>query len=154
MLAVDRADFCSAAPYIDTPQGIGYNATISAPHMHAMALEAVHAHLGERQAPPHAPREADRCDAARILDVGSGSGYLTVALAHMAGPGCSVVGIDHIEGLVKEAVGNASKNHAHLFKDGRLSFECGDGRLGLPARAPYDFIHVGAAIYGAVPQQV
>jgi protein-L-isoaspartate(D-aspartate) O-methyltransferase len=36
MTAVDRADYCSAEPYFDSPQSIGYGATISAPHMHAV----------------------------------------------------------------------------------------------------------------------
>lgn len=39
MLAVDRADYCPRNPYVDAPQTIGYQATISAPHMHACALE-------------------------------------------------------------------------------------------------------------------
>lgn len=30
---VDRAEFCPEEPYYDTPVPIGYNATISAPHM-------------------------------------------------------------------------------------------------------------------------
>lgn len=33
MLAVDRGDFVHTSPYEDRPQGIGCNATISAPHM-------------------------------------------------------------------------------------------------------------------------
>lgn len=33
MLNVDRADFCPRNPYFDNPEPIGYNATISAPHM-------------------------------------------------------------------------------------------------------------------------
>lgn len=33
MLAVDRGDFAPRSPYMDQPQGIGWNATISAPHM-------------------------------------------------------------------------------------------------------------------------
>ncbi|VDO59716.1 unnamed protein product [Haemonchus placei] len=33
MLAVDRGDFSPRQPYMDQPQGIGWNATISAPHM-------------------------------------------------------------------------------------------------------------------------
>ena len=33
MLAVDRANFCKHSPYSDSPQGIGYAVTISAPHM-------------------------------------------------------------------------------------------------------------------------
>ena len=50
-------------PYEDAPQGIGHNVTISAPHMHAMCLEALSAQLKP---------------GARALDVGSGTGYLTV----------------------------------------------------------------------------
>lgn len=42
MVAVDRGDFVHPADapyaYSDCPQRIGYNATISAPHMHAYAL--------------------------------------------------------------------------------------------------------------------
>lgn len=46
----------------------GIGATISAPHMHAYALE-----LLEHKLKP----------GARVLDVGSGSGYLSVAFAKM-----------------------------------------------------------------------
>ena len=38
MKAVDRYYYCPTDPYDDRPQSIGYNATISAPHMHAYAL--------------------------------------------------------------------------------------------------------------------
>lgn len=30
---MDRNDFINVTPYLDIPQGIGYGATISAPHM-------------------------------------------------------------------------------------------------------------------------
>lgn len=33
MLDTDRAFYCPRDPYQDTPQSIGYDATISAPHM-------------------------------------------------------------------------------------------------------------------------
>lgn len=33
MLAVDRVFFAPSNPYVDSPQPIGANATISAPHM-------------------------------------------------------------------------------------------------------------------------
>ena len=61
MLQVDRADFTSTFPYADHPQYIDYNATISAPHMHAYALE----YLSDYLKPGN-----------HVLDVGSGSGYL------------------------------------------------------------------------------
>lgn len=41
MKAVDRADYTlSGMPYQDNPNPIGHDQTISAPHMHAQALEA------------------------------------------------------------------------------------------------------------------
>ncbi|PNG71109.1 Protein-L-isoaspartate(D-aspartate) O-methyltransferase, partial [Tetrabaena socialis] len=44
-----------------------------------------------------------------VLDVGSGSGYLTLVLAHMAsrGPGARVVGVEHIGELVDGSVAAA-----------------------------------------------
>ena len=47
MRAVDRGNYCSVNPYADTPQSIGYGATISAPHMHAHALQLLKDHLRE-----------------------------------------------------------------------------------------------------------
>ena len=47
MKAVDRKNYCSYNPYVDSPQSIGYGATISAPHMHAHALELLSGHLKE-----------------------------------------------------------------------------------------------------------
>jgi hypothetical protein len=38
MKSIDRGDFVMYNPYQDSPQGLGYSATISAPHMHAYAL--------------------------------------------------------------------------------------------------------------------
>ncbi len=61
MLQVDRADFTDTLPYEDHPQYIDYNATISAPHMHAYALEYLSKYLKPGN---------------HVLDVGSGSGYL------------------------------------------------------------------------------
>ena len=39
MLEIDRKDFAPTNPYQNRPQSINYNVTISAPHMHALALE-------------------------------------------------------------------------------------------------------------------
>lgn len=59
MHSVDRAFFVPEgnAPYYDSPVPIGYNATISAPHMHATCLQLLEENL---QPGMHA------------LDVGSG----------------------------------------------------------------------------------
>ena len=66
MEQVDRKFYCPSSPYQDSPQGIGYGVTISAPHMHAWALELLIKKLKT---------------AKNALDVGSGTGYLTAAMA-------------------------------------------------------------------------
>lgn len=136
MKAVDRGNYCPHNPYMDSPQGIGYQATISAPHMHAHALELLKDHLKE---------------GATVLDVGSGSGYLTACFAHMVGPTGCAVGIEHIDKLTEQAVKNVKRDNPELLASERLILVTGDGRLGYPEKAPYDAVHVGAAA-GAVPK--
>ncbi|KAK6831581.1 hypothetical protein RU639_003126 [Aspergillus parasiticus] len=41
MLGVDRAHYAPSRPYSDSPQPIGYGATISAPHMHGHAYSSI-----------------------------------------------------------------------------------------------------------------
>lgn len=138
MLGVDRAEFCQNRPYLDTPSPIGYNATISAPHMHAFALEESMANL--------------KAGKGKVLDVGSGSGYLTVCYGEIVKSiNGKVIGLEHIDGLVEDAIRNARKSHGHLLDDGVVKFVVGDGRSGYPAEAPYDVIHVGAACEQAPP---
>ncbi|XP_041352615.1 protein-L-isoaspartate(D-aspartate) O-methyltransferase-like isoform X2 [Gigantopelta aegis] len=129
---VDRANFCQFNPYNDSPQSIGYHVTISAPHMHAHALELLAEQLKEGN---------------RALDVGSGSGYLTACMALLLGDSGLAVGIDHIDELISESVRNVNRDPAtkDLLKKGNLKLVVGDGRLGYDIEAPYDAIHVGAA---------
>lgn len=109
---------------------VGYNVTISAPHMHAHALEML---------------EDKLIPGACVLDVGSGSGYLTVCMARLVQPNGKVIGIEHIPELVQLSIKNISKNSRSLLDDGILEIVLGDGRLGYPINGPYDAIHVGAA---------
>ncbi|WJX94429.1 Protein-L-isoaspartate O-methyltransferase 1, variant 2 [Trifolium repens] len=130
---IDRGLFVpnGVQPYIDSPMAIGYNATISAPHMHATCLQLLENYL---QPGMHA------------LDVGSGTGYLTACFALMVGPNGRAVGVEHIPELVSFSIKNIEKSAAApLFKDGSLSVHECDGRQGWPEFAPYDAIHVGAA---------
>uniref|UniRef100_A0A669FA24 Protein-L-isoaspartate O-methyltransferase n=1 Tax=Oreochromis niloticus TaxID=8128 RepID=A0A669FA24_ORENI len=113
-----------------------YQATISAPHMHAYALELLHDQLYE---------------GAKALDVGSGSGILSVCFARMVGPKGKVIGIDHIKELVDDSINNVKKDDPSLITSGRVKLIVGDGRLGYTEEAPYDAIHVGAAA-PTVPQ--
>jgi protein-L-isoaspartate(D-aspartate) O-methyltransferase len=132
MFAVDRADYSPRSAYDDSPQTIGFSATISAPHMHASACESLLAFLGQ---------------GARVLDIGSGSGYLTHVLANLVAPDGIVIGVDHIQGLVDMATNNMkkSKGGQTLLESKRVQFIKADGRLGYREGGPYDAIHVGAA---------
>ncbi|KAJ9579029.1 hypothetical protein L9F63_024864 [Diploptera punctata] len=130
MLKVDRGKYAKFNPYMDAPQGIGYGVTISAPHMHAHALELLKDHLKEGE---------------RALDVGSGSGYLTVCMALMVGETGLAVGIDHIPELVEFSRHNVEKDKPGLLENNQLKLIVGDGRKGYPSDAPYNAIHVGAA---------
>ncbi|KAG0050782.1 hypothetical protein BGZ83_004443 [Gryganskiella cystojenkinii] len=130
MLAVDRGHFSKYKPYEDSPQTIGYQSTISAPHMHAAALESL--------APFLFP-------GAKALDVGSGSGYLTVCMANMVGPQGRVVGVEHVPELVELSKKNTARDQPIYLEEGRVAFFATDGRVGFPQEGPYDCIHVGAA---------
>ena len=131
MMQVDRGHYSKKNAYMDAPQSIGYNITISAPHMHAHALELLKDHLRPGM---------------RGLDVGSGSGYLTVCMALMVGTSGKAVGIDHIPGLVEMSRTNIKQDgKEELLVSGQLELVLGDGRKGYPAGGPYNAIHVGAA---------
>ena len=82
MHQVDRKDFAPSNPYQNFPQDIGCNVVISAPLLHAYCLEALNGYLQEG------------CTA---LDVGFGSGFLTVAMSKMMNDKGCVVGIEHIK---------------------------------------------------------
>lgn len=132
---VDRAHYAPAQPYEDSPQPIGHRATVSAPHMHAAAAESLLPYLKP---------------GAKILDVGSGSGYLTHVLAELVKPGGKVVGVEHIQALADMGATNTKKSAEgrELMEQGGIMYVKGDGREGWADGAPYDAIHVGAAAAG------
>ncbi len=84
---------------------------------------------------------------ARVLDVGSGSGYLTHVLSNLVGPNGRVIGVDHIQGLVDLATNNMSRSAEgkEMLRTGQVALVKADGRKGWKEGAPYDAIHVGAA---------
>jgi len=142
MRKVDRANYVMRGTdaYADQPASIGYGATISAPHMHA--------HAAENLLPFLYP-------GAKLLDIGSGSGYTCAIFHHLVSPGLEsdgsqaqgkVVGIDHIPQLVDWSIDNLKRDELGEALDiGKITVVAGDGRLGYPEHAPYDAIHVGAA---------
>ncbi|XP_037937040.1 protein-L-isoaspartate(D-aspartate) O-methyltransferase isoform X3 [Teleopsis dalmanni] len=135
MLSTDRRYYSPRNPYMDAPQSIGGGVTISAPHMHAFALEYLRDHLKP---------------GAHILDVGSGSGYLTACFYRLIESkgnvaNTRVVGIEHQPDLVVTSQANLNSDDPSLLESGKLIIIQGDGRKGYPEFAPYDGIHVGAA---------
>lgn len=143
MMKVDRANYVHdvSRAYEDSPQVIGHGATISAPHMHAHAVENLLPFLRP---------------GAKVLDVGSGSGYLCAVLHHLVSEnktaGGKVVGIEHIPELVDWSIENLHKDGlGEALDDGRIVMVAGDGRQGYPSAGPFDAIHVGAAA-PAMPQ--
>ncbi|TVY87205.1 putative protein-L-isoaspartate O-methyltransferase [Lachnellula willkommii] len=137
MMKVDRAHYCASPSYAyeDSPQSIGHAATISAPHMHASACESLLPFLKP---------------GSRVLDIGSGSGYLTAVLAELVrdgGKGGRVVGLEHIKALKELGEGNMGKSErgAMMMSNGLVEFVVGDGRKGLKDEEGWDAIHVGAA---------
>lgn len=137
MKKTDRKLYCRVAyPYVDRPHSIGYSATISAPHMHAYALDNLSKHLSRPDC--------------KVLDVGSGSGFLTMCFARYlqeATPESTglVVGIEHHPKLVEFSIGNLNSDDPKFLSEGKIKIIQGDGRLGCLEHAPYDAIHVGAA---------
>jgi protein-L-isoaspartate(D-aspartate) O-methyltransferase len=132
MLAIDRGNFAPSNPYLDAPQPLmATGQTISAPHMHAHALELLKDYIRP---------------GATVLDVGSGSGYLATAMAYMVQPGGACYGIDDIDDLVKWSLHSIKKDGKEdWLSQGKLTIMKGDGSKGFAEKAPFDAIHVGAA---------
>jgi protein-L-isoaspartate(D-aspartate) O-methyltransferase len=112
--------------YEDSPLPIGNGQTISQPWVHARYLELLE--LTGRE---------------RVLEVGTGSGYQTVLLAHLVE---QVFSIERIPALLQQA-----REAVQLAGVRNVSFLLGDGSVGWREYAPYDAILVGAGA-PAVPQ--
>ena len=106
--------------YEDTPLPIGNGQTISQPWVHARYLEVLALKGSEK-----------------VLEVGTGSGYQTVLLSHLAGQVFSVERLAPLLDIAREAVRASGVSNVSLM--------LGDGTYGWKAFAPYDAILVSAA---------
>ncbi len=134
MKKVDYKYFTSN-PYIDQPKNIYKNMTISAPHMHALALDVLK--------PWNCPIKKEGC--CNILDVGCGSGYLTAvfAISVLEKKYKKIYGIDNKPELVEISINNINNYNKSLIDNDIINISIGDGWLGI-TNIRFDIIHVGA----------
>jgi protein-L-isoaspartate(D-aspartate) O-methyltransferase len=138
MSSIDRSDFVPStlsvhSTYMDGAQSIGWNTTVSAPHMHMITLNFM-------------SKFVDKYTGVKInaIDIGTGSGFMALAMSKLFGPDATIYALDHIQEIVDFSKDNINKRHKKYVEDGRIKFVLGDGRQGLQEHAPYQFIHVGA----------
>eukprot|EP01098_Paradermamoeba_levis_P015586 TRINITY_DN799_c0_g7_i1.p1 TRINITY_DN799_c0_g7~~TRINITY_DN799_c0_g7_i1.p1 ORF type:complete len:364 (+),score=109.20 TRINITY_DN799_c0_g7_i1:107-1093(+) len=115
-------------PYKETGLPLGHGATISAPHMHALGLDL----LSDKLRP-----------GARVLEIGSGSGYLTACFSVLVGEKGRVYAIELIPELIEKAKKNISEDNPSLLNN--ISFFAKDGLEGLQEFGPFDVIYSGGA---------
>lgn len=127
---INREDFVpenfKEEAYLNTPLTIGHGQTISQPLTIAFMLELLQPQEGEK-----------------ILDIGSGSGYVTALLSYIVGKKGKIYAIERVSELKKMGEHNADKYN--FVKKGIAEFFYGDGSLGLPDKMPFDKIHIAAA---------
>jgi protein-L-isoaspartate(D-aspartate) O-methyltransferase len=111
----------------NVPLPIGAGQTISQPLVVARMLEMLEIQPG-----------------ARILDIGTGSGYHAALLAHL---GSHVWSVERHRALSDQAKANLEK--AEIYN---VTLVVGDGARGLPETAPFDAINVAAAAGHDIPQ--
>lgn len=130
MAAVPRERFLPSADrddvYEEHPQAIGEGQTMSAPWIVAFQTQAL-------QLP----------DRARVLEVGTGSGYAAAVLAEC---GATVVTVERHPALAERARAALAGYDVEVRVD--------DGHLGAPDRAPFDGITVTAMADSELPAEL
>lgn len=113
-----------AQAYADTPLPIGHGQTISQPYIVGFMTELLSAGAG-----------------ARVLEVGTGSGYQAAVLSRLAGQVYSIELIPELAAAARATLANLGYRNVQV--------RTGDGYQGWPEAAPFDAIMVTAA-----PEQV
>jgi len=113
--------FCSLA-YAETNIDLGHGQAMMAPAIEARILQAAKVHADDK-----------------ILEIGTGSGYLTALLGTMGG---HVYSVEFIPELRQQA-----QKHLDEQRIGNVTLEEGDGANGWERYAPYDLI----VITGSLP---
>jgi len=113
--------------YEDTPLPIGYEQTISAPHMVALMCESALLARGQK-----------------VLEIGAGSGYHACVISRITGS--TVYTVERLDKLAEQARRNLKRAGCD-----KVVVIVGDGTLGYEERAPYDRIIVAAAAPNVPP---
>jgi protein-L-isoaspartate(D-aspartate) O-methyltransferase len=115
--------------YADHPLSIGEGQTISQPYIVGLMTQALRLKPSDR-----------------VLEIGTGSGYQTAILAHLAG---RVYTVERIEDLLVSAIERLGR-----LGLGNIDFRLGDGTTGWEEEAPFDCIMVTAAAPEVPPSLV
>lgn len=119
--------------YENTALPIGHGQTISQPFVVARMTEALLEHFGGQSIP------------AKVLEVGTGSGYQAAVLAALVG---QIYTVERIEELLRQA-----RRRFRQLGIGNLRSRYDDGKLGWPDEAPFDAIILTAA-GDAIPRAI
>jgi len=109
-----------ADAYADMPLPIGSGQTISQPYIVAAMLEALQLRAEDR-----------------VLEIGTGSGYMTALLAELAAEVISIERHADLAERARELLDKLGYHNVHVM--------IGDGSMGYPLAAPYDAIIASAA---------
>jgi len=108
--------------YDDTPLPIGHGQTISQPYTIAVMLSELDLKKGQK-----------------ILEIGSGSGYVLALIAEIIGEKGKIIGLEVIPSLVKK-----SKENLEDYKNIKIYKR--NGSKGFPDQARFDRILISAAL--------
>jgi protein-L-isoaspartate(D-aspartate) O-methyltransferase len=106
--------------YADSPLAIGFEQTISQPYIVAYMTEALHL-----------------TPAARVLEIGTGSGYQAAILAELVAEVYTIETVPPLAAHARERLQHLGYHDVHLRE--------GDGHAGWPEAAPFDAVIVTAA---------
>ncbi len=122
----------------DVALPIGYGQTITQPKTVAIMLELLEPERGQN-----------------ILDVGSGSGWITALLCYIVGREGRVTALERIEKLAMWGKNNVAKYKGYVenLDEGIAEFHVLDGKKGFPDNAPYDRIIVSASA-NVIPEEL
>lgn len=112
--------------YIDSAFPIGFGQTISQPSTIAIMLELLEAKKGMK-----------------VLEVGSGCGYVLALLSELVGEKGMVYGIELLDELVRVSIENLKKANIQ-----NVQVKQGNGKKGWVQKAPFNRILVSAADSG------